>query len=287
MVRATAPTTGAVVAVRRLLVVSVLSVMFLIAGSTPAVAATTPRLPDSMAAIGDSITQAANACCWYGDRPQSSWSTGDAASDGVRSHYERIRARKPGITGNQYNDAVSGARMAHAPAQAARAVQQRARYVTILMGANDVCTSSTATMTSVEEFRGQLRQTLATLRSGLPARSRVFVASIPDVHHLWELYHGDPVAQWVWSTFGICQSLLSTANTDADRQLVRSRTVAFNAVLAQECGQYANCRFDGNAVFSYRFTGARVSKLDYFHPSLSGQAVLAELTWRASWWGTL
>jgi hypothetical protein len=28
-----------------------------------------------------------------------------------------------------------------------------------------------------------------------------------------------------------------------------------------------------------------VSKLDYFHPSLSGQATLAALTWRASWWG--
>lgn len=274
------------VAVRRLLVVSVLSVMFLIAGSTPAVAAT-PRLPDSMAAIGDSITRATNSCCWYGDRPQNSWSTGDASWDGVLSHYERIRARKPDIAGNQYNDAVSGARMAHAPAQAERAVQQRARYVTILMGANDVCTSSTATMTPVDTYRSQLRQTLATLRSGLPARSRIFVASVPDVYRLWKLYHSDPVAQWVWSTFGVCQSLLSTANTDADRQLVRDRTAAFNAVLAQECAQYANCRFDGYAVFSYRFAAAHVSKLDYFHPSLSGQAVLAEVTWRASWWGTL
>lgn len=96
---------------RRWLVLPVLSVMFLVAGSAPAGpagAAPTPRLPDSMAAIGDSITRATNACCWYGDRPQSSWSTGDAGSDGVRSHYERIRARKPGITGDQHNDAVSG-----------------------------------------------------------------------------------------------------------------------------------------------------------------------------------
>lgn len=28
-----------------------------------------------------------------------------------------------------------------------------------------------------------------------------------------------------------------------------------------------------------------VSKLDYFHPSLSGQGTLAALTWNASWWG--
>jgi hypothetical protein len=27
-----------------------------------------------------------------------------------------------------------------------------------------------------------------------------------------------------------------------------------------------------------------VSKLDWFHPSRSGQATLATLTWNASWW---
>jgi hypothetical protein len=29
-----------------------------------------------------------------------------------------------------------------------------------------------------------------------------------------------------------------------------------------------------------------VSKLDYFHPSLSGQATLSALTWQTSWWGS-
>lgn len=38
-------------------------------------AATTP-LPNSMAALGDSITQAANVAYWYGDHPADSWSTG-------------------------------------------------------------------------------------------------------------------------------------------------------------------------------------------------------------------
>jgi hypothetical protein len=28
-----------------------------------------------------------------------------------------------------------------------------------------------------------------------------------------------------------------------------------------------------------------VSRLDYFHPSLLGQATLAAETWRVSWWG--
>jgi lysophospholipase L1-like esterase len=234
-----------------------------------------------MAAIGDSMTQAVDVCCWYGNHPANSWSTGSASWDGVSSHYERIRAANPSVVA--YNDSVSGARMSDAPGQASRAVGQGARYVTILMGANDLCTSSTATMTSVDTFRAQFRQTLATLKTGLP-NARVFVASIPDVYRLWELYRYDLVAQSVWAVAGICQSLLSLSNTSTQRALVRNRNVAFNTVLAQECAAYASCRFDGNAVYNYSFSRSQVSSLDYFHPSLSGQAALASITWATSWW---
>jgi lysophospholipase L1-like esterase len=276
---------------RRYLVVGALSIMFVTATSVTsatsgaATATSTPPLPSSMAAIGDSMTQAANVCCWYGDHPANSWSTGNAWWDGVSSHYERIRAAKPDIAGQQHNNAVSGARMSDAPAQAQRAVKQQAKYVTILMGANDLCTSSTASMTPADTFRAQFRQSLAILNSGLPPRARIFVSSIPNVYQLWSLYHGDLIAELIWATARICQSLLSPSNTDADRRAVQDREVEFNAILAQECGQYANCRFDDNAVFNYTFTRNHVSRLDYFHPSLAGQTTLAEVTWRASWWG--
>jgi hypothetical protein len=55
----------------------------------------------------------------------------------VQSHYERIRASKPVISGQVYNDAESGATMADALGQAGVAVSQGARYVTILMGARE------------------------------------------------------------------------------------------------------------------------------------------------------
>jgi lysophospholipase L1-like esterase len=155
--------------------------------------------------------------------------------------------------------------------------------VTILMGANDLCTSSTATMTSVDTFRSQFRQTLATLNSAA-TKPRIFVASIPNVYHLWELYRYDLAAQSVWAAAGICQSLLSVWNTSTQRTAVRDRNAAFNSVLAQECAAYANCRFDQNAVYTYAFSKSQVSKLDYFHPSLSGQAALAAITWATSWW---
>ena len=243
-----------------------------------------PKPPSSMAAIGDSMTQAADVCCWYGDHPANSWSTGYAGWDGVLSHYERLRALNPAITGRNANDSVSGARMSDAPGQAQRAVSQRAGYVTIEMGANDICRSSPSTMTPVETFRSQFQETLRVLDAGLPGRSRIFVASIPNIYRLWELYHGDVLAEFVWDIANICQSLLSTERTDADRQLVRQHNTALNAVLAEECGKVARCRYDGNAVFDYDFAKADVSKLDYFHPSLTGQAHLASVTWAHSWW---
>lgn len=265
---------------RRWIIAATLAVLSVVAGPGVGAAAAVP-MPSRMAAIGDSITQAADVCCWYGNHPADSWSTGAASWDGVTSHYERIRAANPSAVG--YNDAVSGARMGDAPGQASRAVSQGARYVTVLMGANDLCTSSTATMTSVDTFRSQFRQTLTILKSGAPS-ARIFVASIPNVYHLWELYRYDLVAQSVWAAAGICQSLLSLSNSSAQRDAVRSRNVAFNTVLAQECAAYATCKFDQNAVYDYAFSKSQVSKLDYFHPSLSGQAALASITWAKSWW---
>jgi lysophospholipase L1-like esterase len=244
-----------------------------------------PPLPTSMAAIGDSITRATDVCCWYGDHPAQSWSTGGGILDGIRSHYERIRAVQPAISGRNYNDARAGAKMRDAPGQAQVAVGQGARYVTILMGANDVCTGSIATMTSVADFRAQFTATMNVLAQGLPAGSTVFVSSIPNVYQLWALFRNDPAAQLVWAIAGICQSMLSPANTEQDRQTVLAREQAFNQVLAEVCSQHAMCRFDGGTVFNYRFTAGQVSKLDYFHPSLSGQAALASITWSSSWWG--
>jgi lysophospholipase L1-like esterase len=253
-------------------------------GGISASSESVPPFPNSIAAIGDSISQAADVCCFYGDHPHKSWTTGDDPSDPISSHYERIRGSNPGISGNNYNDSVSGARMADAPGQATLAVAQKAEYVTILMGGNDVCTSTIDTMTSVEDFRGQFEATMEILDSGLPAGAHIFVSSIPNIYRLWQIFHTNPVAQLVWAIGQICQSMLSPSNTESDRQAVLRRERAFNGVLGQVCGQYANCMYDGGAVFAYDFTRKDVTKLDYFHPSVSGQANLARVTWAASWW---
>lgn len=248
-----------------------------------AVVAPVPPLPDSIAAIGDSITQAVDVCCFYGRWPGHSWSTGNVPLDGIASHYERIRAQNPGIRGHRWNNAVSGAQMADAPGQARSTVRQGAEYVTILMGANDLC-GWDGTLTPTATFRAQFTETLDILRAGLPA-SHVFVASIPNLYQLWSILRTDPVAQVVWQAAGICPSMLNFFNSPADRQAVVDRQRELNSVLRDVCATWSNCRFDNYLTYNYDFTRSMVSKLDYFHPSLSGQGTLAALTWNASWWG--
>lgn len=257
-----------------------------ISGSPPAAAAAAPAppLPDSMAAIGDSITQAVDVCCFYGNWPGHSWSTGNVPLDGIASHYERLRAQNPRIRGHRWNNAVSGAQMADAPGQARSTVGQGAQYVTILMGANDLC-GWDGTLTPTATFRAQFTETLDILRTGLPA-SHVFVASIPNLYQLWSILRTNPVAQTVWQAAGICPSMLNFFNSAADRQAVIDREVELNQVLEDVCATWSNCRFDNYLTYNYAFTRSMVSKLDFFHPSLSGQATLATLTWNASWWGS-
>lgn len=253
-------------------------------GSSTAAAAET--YPTSIAALGDSITRAYNAGGWYSDWPSRSWSTG--ADSAVVSHYTRLVRLNPGTTVRRWNDAATGAKMAALPGQASAARTQGARYVTILMGANDACTKTESGMTPVSDFRTQFTSAMSTLMAQ-PTPPWVLVASIPDLYRLYEVGKGSRAARNAWSSFGICQSMLanpqSTQKADVDRRArVRQRVVDFNTQLAEVCRTYPTCRYDGGAVFGYPFKLSQLSSWDYFHPNTGGQAVLADVTWKAGFW---
>jgi lysophospholipase L1-like esterase len=162
--------------------------------TVPAPAATTP-VPDSMASLGDSITRGFNACGWYVDCTSRSWSTGSYGP--VNSHYLRIVATNPAMSGHAHNDARSGARVSDLNRQAQLAVSQNVEYVTILIGANDACTSSESRMTTVAAYESRFRTAMTTLDTGLP-RARIFVASIPDIKRLWFIGNDSFAARSAW-----------------------------------------------------------------------------------------
>jgi lysophospholipase L1-like esterase len=293
---------------RRVVVALVaLSINFaLLAG--PAQATKPPRV---MAALGDSITRGYNSSgpgCPSGpglDCPKNSWATGtNPAVDSVR---ERLDAISPQPL-TAYNDAVSGARAVNLLSQAQVAASQDPDFVLIEIGANDACAS---TPTPTATFSSQAREAMQVLVAG---NKNVYIQlmSIPDVNNLRTIFTEppDPNALLRWELFNVCQGLLanplSTEPADeARREAFREQVMAYNAALAEVCAEFKRCIWDDEAVFDSHFTTADVatvqdtvglnippfnlipifgpgfanSTADYFHPSISGQAKLAEAAW--------
>ncbi|MFD4960342.1 GDSL-type esterase/lipase family protein [Microbacterium sp. NPDC058389] len=273
---------------RRALAALTASVLLLagsLASASAANAAPPPAQIVSMAALGDSISQAAMTCSSLTSCPTNSWSTGSTTS--VNSHYLRLRAA--GATGLvAYNDAVSGSGSGALLGQAQKAVTQGAQYVTIEIGAIDACTKTVAAMTPTATFETNVQTALAALAAS-PASPEIFVASIPSLQRLYDLNKSSISARLAWGLLQTCQSMLanptSTKAADVQRRVVvQQRVNEYNQALAEACAATAKCRYDGGAVANYAFTKSDVSTRDYFHPSLSGQATLAALTWPKTQW---
>ncbi|WP_049576476.1 GDSL-type esterase/lipase family protein [Nonomuraea sp. SBT364] len=255
--------------------------LVVLAASGPAHAVPAEPVPQVMAALGDSISSGFNSCGWYVSCPSRSWSAGDNAA--VDSHYTRMLRLGPPLKGHNRNFAVPGSTSADLMGQVRQAVEAKAGYVTVLIGAQDACKRTESEMTPVAVYRSRIDAALAALRAGVP-QARVFLAGIPDLRRLWQVGRESPLARTFWTVGRICQSMLARPASDkrADverRARVRERVIAYNREAARACALMGpSCRSDGGAVFSYPFTIGHLSKWDYFHPNAAGQRALAERT---------
>ncbi|MFJ8748867.1 SGNH/GDSL hydrolase family protein [Streptomyces sp. NPDC102441] len=236
--------------------------------------------PASVAAVGDSITRGFDACSVLADCPEVSWATG--TDDGVRSLAVRLLGASKAAS-HSWNHAVSGARIAQLPEQMALAAKEKPGLVTVMIGANDACRDSVRLMTPVADFRTSFEASMRQLRASAP-KAQVYVSSVPDLKRLWSTGRENPLGKQIWK-LGICRSMLGDADdmgtaAVARRDAVLDRVVAYNEALRDVCARDELCRYDGGAVFDYRFTGAQLSEWDWFHPGRNGQARLAEIAYR-------
>ncbi|MCB8906866.1 MULTISPECIES: SGNH/GDSL hydrolase family protein [unclassified Streptomyces] len=236
--------------------------------------------PASVAAVGDSVTRAFDACAVLADCPESSWATGTDTA--VNSLALRLLGPEKAAT-RSWNLARTGARMAELPEQMAVAAAERPELVTVMMGANDACRATPDLMTPVADFRTHFETALARLRKDAP-KAQVYVASVPSLMHLWSTGRVSPMGLEVWK-LGICGAMLADAEdlsaaAERRRAEVQDRVVAYNRVLSEVCAKDERCRYDGGAVFGFRFDSGQLSPWDFFHPSRDGQARLAELAYR-------
>ncbi|WP_129839835.1 GDSL-type esterase/lipase family protein [Streptomyces sp. RFCAC02] len=238
--------------------------------------------PDSVAAIGDSITRAFDACSVLSDCPEASWATGtDASVSSVA--LQLLGGDEQAVADHTWNLAETGATVADLPAQASAAMAHDPELVTVLIGANDACADGLDGMTEPADFRAALEETMDIVREASP-RTQVYMSSVPDLLRLYTEGTDSTVARAVWRLADICPSMLGGAGTDdaaatERRAAVRERVEEYNAVIEDVCSADDLCRYDGGAVFGFAFTPDHLSEWDWFHPSRTGQAELAALAY--------
>jgi lysophospholipase L1-like esterase len=259
-------------------------------------------LPALLAAIGDSYSQAWSISPSYRfDHPQFSWVIGTDKNDGVLSLLERFRA----LGGNPIvvDAATSGRKMDDAPRQANLVVAAarklapgKTAYVTFELGTNDLCASPDF-MTEPAAFRTQLQTAIATLKAGLPAGSHILMLPVPDFPHFRDITQASPAAKALLAlprNLNRCVPYLGKYSASAEIK-ANSYLAQYDAALKEACDGIdaheastgrLRCTYNAALLADSDFTIKDLSTVDYFHPSLSGQAKMAADGWRADVWAT-
>ena len=215
----------------------------------------------------------------------NSWTVGTTAS--VNSHASRLRGMGAQLT--TYNNAVTSVKAAGLPAQAiATAAQGR-----------DLRHRADRRQRRLHEHRrrhdagGVLRRERP-LRPGHPGRQPrqpdIFVSSIPNIKRLWEVnrtsYEREADVGGCSGSAARCSPTRAARPPPTWRAATPCRHGSTSSTSSSppHAPPPPKCVWDNYAVANYTFTRADISTRDYFHPSLTGQAVLANVTWAASQW---
>ncbi|MBT2498945.1 hypothetical protein J7E25_07535 [Agromyces sp. ISL-38] len=232
--------------------------------------------------LGDSVSLGVNACAEQGQCAAASWSGG--TDPAVGSIAERL-AVASGVEPNVVNAAKDGGDVEDALGLVDEVLQAGPQLVTVLLGGNDACAPSLAEMTSTHDYEARLTKLFGRLSTEAPDAT-ILALSVPDLYHLWEIGHANERTVQTWNGSASCKNLLGSADDESAeaagrRDAVAAQVVEYNAAIERVCAAVERCIDDDGAVFTYPFTADEISSIDYFHPSVAGQRVIAELAWNA------
>jgi lysophospholipase L1-like esterase len=257
-------------------------------------------LPSLLGAIGDSYSQGYSVSpSFLRDHIGFSWAIGSTRNDGVFSLYERFKA--VGGSPTVVDAATSGRQMKDAPRQANLVVAAAKKlkpgqiaYVTFELGTNDLCADPDP-KTDPVSFEADLATAISTLRSGLPAGSRILMLPVPDFAHFHDITQASPAAR---ANLALpqnsyrCPPYLGDSGpfskAQSDDYLAR-----YDAALETACRTISTidspsgklyCTYNSTLLADADFRIADLSTVDFFHPSLSGQAKMAANAWAADVW---
>lgn len=235
-------------------------------------------------------------------KPAHSWAAGNDDTDIVYSHFERLKKLQPQIT--MQNFAVSGAESKDLSDQVDRLLLSEREsgvyfdYVTLMIGANDLgrerVEDFVSPMVYQKNIESQLRRLLDENRD-----RRILLVGLPPVHDVFEA--SAPFK--AYSVFGksiLCGEMrkmvygpMALFKPEVSDAYETSKTIfALYQIAVQSAADQLQQDFPTakiKAVVNYK--GGKTSKktlsVDCFHPSVWGQAELAEVTWRRGFWASV
>ena len=215
----------------------------------------TPGLPRGMASLGGADSAGPN-----------SWSTGTEPA--VSSHRMRLKQ----LTGSLRVATFANDRfrtVADLQVQARAATVSSARYLTVEVGAGDLCAGTQLTV-----FRARLAKALTTLSK---SRVREIGGSSEQA--------GDPIGEHRESRPALarfrrksdlgCGLVAGTAVAQ-----IQKRTIALNDIMARVCYRTTGCLFDAGARYRMALRANYFSSFDPRRLSEDGERALAAVEWR-------
>ena len=231
--------------------------------------------------LGDSITTATNAKGW-GERKDINWSTGTRNNAEVKSHFHKLKE----LLGEKViavNVAKAGSTSSDLAGQVTKLLKSNPDYVTVLMGANDVCGWSDNHAHQLSAYKARVQNVIERLVAH-NSQIKIVLVPVPDMYHLWKL-GSNSSCQFLWDLANVCTRLLHSRTSNAERLRFKEQLNDLNESLQELSRNFAqHVRFD-LSLAQYKFAKQDVSKADCFHPSLKGQNLISELTWKHGWYG--
>ena len=167
-------------------------------------------------------------------------------------------------------------------------------YVTFELGTNDLCADPDP-KTDPVSFGTDLATAVSTLRAGLPAGSRILMLPVPDFPHFYDITQASAAARvnlvLPQNSFR-CPPYLGDSGPFSMAQ-ANDYLARYDAALEGACSAITAtdspsgklyCTYNATLLADTDFRIADLSTVDFFHPSLSGQARMAANAWAADVW---
>jgi lysophospholipase L1-like esterase len=230
----------------------------------------------NVGSLGDSITAGFNAKGPL-DHRDLSWSAGQ----NINSHVVRLK-NKLNMDINVKNSSKSGAKIAEIPNQVRNLLSNdfKPDYVTILIGANDICGGQKNPEELAAFGKKIFEDTLDSLTAVNP-NVKVTIAAVPSISYLNEVLKNDAKCVKRWKALKICSAFMG--DNPVEKANGQARWDAFNNMAKQVSLDHPEHVKFASRSGENIFKSEHVSRIDCFHPSLEGQKILAEETWSESW----